>query len=187
MNKQHSPRRLKAERLPVNWLLMAAVVLLVAVIGSSLGTANLMAQYTTSTTGTDSARVARYVVNAAKASGQSDALTLDYDNKRADYKFTVTNQNGQGINEVATAYDVVVTFPKRLEGVTLSLKNGNSAAMTPEASTDAKTYTFHSAGTFTAGTAATHNLTLTFTMPDDSTVDEAWQGIQIAVNAAQID
>lgn len=186
MNKQHSPRRLKAERLPVNWLLMAAVVLLVAVIGSSLGTANLMAQYTTSTTGTDSARVARYVVNAAKASGQSEALTLDYDNKSADYKFTVTNQNGQGINEVATAYDVVVTFPKRLEGVTLSLKNGSSAAMTPEAS-DAMIYTFRNAGTFTAGAAATHNLTLTFTMPDDSTVDEAWQGIQIAVNAAQID
>lgn len=186
MNKQHSPRRLKAERLPVNWLLMAAVVLLVAVIGSSLGTANLMAQYTTSTTGTDSARVARYVVEAAKDSGQSEALTLDYDNKRADYKFTVTNKNGQGINEVATAYDVVVTFPKRLEGVTLSLKNGN-VDVDGTASSDGKTYTFQNAGSFAAGAAATHNLTLTFTMPDDSTVDEAWQGIQIAVNAAQID
>lgn len=187
MNKQYSPRRLKAERLPVNWLFMAAVVLLVAVIGSSLGTANLMAQYTTSTTGTDGARVARYVVEAAKDSGQSDALTLDHDNKSAVYKFTVTNQSGQNINEVATAYDVVVKFPKSLEGVTLSLKNGTSAPMTPVASPDAKIYTFRSAGTFTAGTAATHNLSLTFTMPDDSTVDEAWKGIQIAVNAAQID
>lgn len=185
MNKQHSPRRLKAERLPVNWLLMAAVVLLVAVIGSSLGTANLMAQYTTSTTGTDSARVARYVVNT-QATTSGTSLELSASRKTADYKFTVNNQDADGnTNEVATSYAVEVSFPEKPKGVTLSLKNGTTA-VNGTASSDGKTYTFQNAGSFAAGTAKTDNLTLTFTMADDA--DSATlRGIKIMVNAAQID
>lgn len=184
MNKQHSPRRLKVERLPVNWLLMAAVVLLV-VIGSSLGTANLMAQYTTSTTGTDGARVARYVVNT-QATTSGTSLELSASEKTADYQFTVSNRDDDGnINEVATNYAVEVSFPEKPTGVTLSLKNG-TAAVNGTTSSDGKTYTFQNAGSFAAGVAKTDNLTLTFTMTDDA--DSATlNGIKIMVNAAQID
>lgn len=185
MNKQHSPRRLKAERLPVNWLLMAAVVLLVAVIGSSLGTANLMAQYTTSTTGTDSARVARYVVNT-QATTSGTSLELSTSKKTADYQFTVSNRDAAGnINEVATSYAVEVRFREKPTGVTLSLKNGPTA-VNGTASSDGKTYTFQNAGSFAAGVAKTDYLTLTFTMADDA--DSATlRDIKIMVNAAQID
>lgn len=183
MNKQHSPRRLKAERLPVNWLLMAAVVLLVAVIGSSLGTANLMAQYTTSTTGTDSARVARYVGLSIVPSNDQDATKiLDADTDKAKYFFLVRNT---AENETAIAYDVVISFPKKLEGVALTVEN-EAKSVKGTVSNDGLTYTFKNVGSFAAGKAGSQKPVVIFTRQEGAK-NMTWDKIRIAVNAAQID
>lgn len=182
MNKQHSPRRLKAERLQINWLLMVVAVLLVAVIGSSLGTANLMAQYTTSTTGTDSARVARYVGLDIIPSDGNTPKILDADTAEATYDFLVENIEE---NETAIAYDVVITVPSPLQGVALTVKNGGNAVK-GTVSADGLTYTFKNVGSFAAGEQGRQKATVVFTRQEGA-VNANWNKISIAVNAAQID
>ena len=188
MKGHYSPKKTKKPRLPLYRLYYAVVLLLVAVSGTSMWTTTTLAKYVTSSSGSDSARVARFAVSAAQIAGQNTEIALDAGDaakKQAEYQFTVSNSTDNGVNETATGYDVVVTFQKELTGVTLKLKNGNKTISTMT-STDNTTYTFTNVGEFAAATPQTHNLTLTFTVTDDA-ADGKWEKIKIEVRAAQKD
>lgn len=186
MKGHYSPKKTKKPRLPLYRLYYAVVLLLVAVSGTSMWTTTTLAKYVTSSSGSDSARVARFAVSAAQIAGQNTEIALDAGGTTtADYKFTVSNKTDKGVNETATGYDVVVTFKKELTGVTLTLKNGNNT-FSPTPSNENKTYTFKGVGEFAAAEEKTHNLTLTFTV-DEGAEGGEWEGIEIEVRAAQKD
>lgn len=184
MKGHYSPKKTKKPRLPLYRLHYAVVLLLVAVSGTSMWTTTTLAKYVTSSSGSDSARVARFAVSTAPIT-QNTEIALDASGTpTADYKFTVSNSTSYGVNETATGYDVVVTFKKKLTGVSLTLKNGNNAVV--GATTDNEIYTFTNVGEFPAGTKETHTLTLTFTV-DEGAEDGKWENIEIEVRAAQKD
>lgn len=160
----------------------AAVLLLVTL---SMLAADPLAGYKSAATGTAGARVARFAVAAQKEAGQEENLTLNPANITQEYKFSVSNKTAQGINETATAYDVVVTFETPLEGVTLTLRNGRTICNCTR-SADGKVCTFSNAGTFQAGVAEEHQLTLHFTMASNAS-GGTWENITVDVLAAQID
>lgn len=177
-NTRNKPAR---QRLPLAVYLAFLLVAALAFTGASF------ASYKTEAASSDSARVARFVVTAAKPDSQSENLKLTSTEKEATYEFTVANNNKDGnVNETATKYDVVVTFPQELTGVTLTLKNGTNAAISATPSADSKTFTFTNVGTFSAGTPQAHNLTLTFTANADA-AGGSWSNIKITVNAEQVD
>lgn len=184
MKGHYSPKKTKKPRLPLYRLYYAVVLLLVAVSGTSMWTTTTLAKYVTSSSGSDSARVARFAVSADGA----DNATIELDasgEKTGSYTFTVSNTTTNGVNETATGYDVVVTFKKELTGVTLTLKNGNNT-FSPTPSNENKTYTFKGVGEFAAAEEKTHNLTLTFTIKDGAE-GGTWNNIEIEVRAAQKD
>lgn len=186
MKGHHSPKKTKKPRLPLYRLYYAVVLLLVAVSGTSMWTTTTLAKYVTSSSGSDSARVARFAVSAAQSAGQNTEIALDAGGTTAaDYKFTVSNSTINGVNETATGYDVVVIFPSELKGVTLTLKNGNKP-IEATLSTDKKTYTFTNVGEFAAAEERIDTLTLTFAIKD-GTEGGKWEGIKIEVRAAQKD
>ncbi len=179
-NTRNKPAR---QRLPLAVYLAFLLVAALAFTGASF------ASYKTVATGSDSARVARFAVAAAKDASQSESLTLDSSTPSAGYKFTVSNTDANGVNETATKYDVVVKFPTQLTGVTLTLtKNNNNtqSTITGTVSADNKTFTFADAGSFTAGVAQTDSFALTFAVGDGA-ANAAWNNINIIVNAAQVD
>lgn len=176
-NTRNKPAR---RRLPLAVYLEFLLVAALAFTGASF------ASYKTQATSSDSARVARFVVTAAKDASQSESLTLDSSTPSAGYKFTVSNTDANGVNETATRYDVNVVFPNALSGVSLTLKNGTNAAISATPSADSKTFAFTNVGTFSAGTPQTHNLILTFTAGTDA-AGGSWSNIKITVNAEQVD
>lgn len=186
MKGHYSPKKTKKPRLPLYRLYYAVVLLLVAVSGTSMWTTTTLAKYVTSSSGSDSARVARFAVSAAPSEGQPAKIELDASGeKTGSYTFTVSNKTDKGVNETATGYDVVVTFPKKLTGVTLTLKNGETPI--ESTTTDSTTYTFDNAGNFPAGTEQIHHLTLTFAIQDGAEGGGEWEKIKIEVRAAQKD
>ena len=174
-NTRNKPAR---RRLPLAVYLAFLLIAALAFTGASF------ASYKTEAASSDSARVARFVVTAKPETNQSENLTLDSTNTSAEYKFTVSNNDGDKVNETATSYDVVVTFPQELTGVTLTLKNGNKDIT--GTTTDNVTYTFKDVGTFAAGTKQNDTLTLTFTAGTDA-ASGSWSNIKITVNAVQVD
>ena len=174
-NTRNKPAR---QRLPLAVYLAFLLVAALAFTGASF------ASYKTVATGSDSARVARFAVAAAKDASQSESLTLDSTNTSAEYKFTVSNTDANGVNETATKYDVVVTFSQKITGVTMTLKNGNKDIT--GTTTDNVTYTFKDVGTFSAGTKQNDTLTLIFTANADA-ASGSWSNIKITVNAEQVD
>ena len=91
-----------------NWIVGTAAVLLCLVLASFWFTCNLYARYTTQSTGGDSARVAAFVFDLTEGS-ESQMTKLENITKPGDSQtvmFTVTNQNGSRISEVAESYTV---------------------------------------------------------------------------------
>lgn len=185
MKGHYSPKKTKKPRLPLYRLYYAVVLLLVAVSGTSMWTTTTLAKYVTSSSGSDSARVARFAVSTKGADNTTIKLDASGE-KTGSYTFTVSNKTDKGVNETATGYDVVVTFQKKLTGVTLTLKNDNNNTFSPTPSNENKTYTFKGVGEFAAAEEKTHNLTLTFTV-DEGAEGGTWNNIKIEVRAAQKD
>lgn len=175
----------KTRNKPARRRLPLAVYLAFLLLAALAFTGASFASYKTVATGSDSARVARFVVTAARDTSQTtEDLTLDSSNTSATYTFTVSNFDTNGVNETATSYDVNVVFPNALSGVSLTLKNGNTDIT--GTTTDNVTYTFKNAGAFAAGTKQNDTLTLTFTA-DENAASGSWSGIKITVNAEQVD
>ena len=170
-------------RLPLAVYLAFLLVAALAFTGTSA------ASYKTQASGSDGARVARFVVTAAKQEPQSDSLTLTSTAKSASYVFTVANSKDGNVNETATKYDVVVEFPSKLTGVELTLTkyiNDTETQIFTGTSDDKKTFTFPDAGSFKAGEAQTDSFALTFAVSDGA-ANATWNNIKIIVNAAQVD
>lgn len=181
-NTRNKPAR---RHLPLAVYLAFLLVAALAFTGASF------ASYKTEATGSDSARVARFVVTAAKdASQTTEDLTLDSTNPSAKYKFTVSNNESGKVNETATRYSIVVTLPKALPtGVTMKLSRVADTTMTelPQSSVSGNTYTFSDDGMlFSAAAKRTDTYTLTFTA-DSSAGSGTLEGINITVNAEQVD
>ena len=174
--RRHNPPYSKLQR-----LYLAVALLLVTAIGTAAWTSTTFAKYVTSVSFSDSARVARFVVNAS--SNSSDTLTIASDAESASYTFTVSNSDSSGTSEVATSYDVTVTFLNDPANLTLALTNGS---MNISGTKTGNAYTFKNAGTLQPGTAQTDKLTLTFTRTN-YTQSVSWSGITVSVNATQVD
>lgn len=178
-NTRNKPAR---RRLPLAVYLAFLLVAALAFTGASF------ASYKTQATSSDSARVARFVVTAAKDTSQTtEDLTLDSSNTSVEYKFTVSNTDASDVNETATRYSVAVTLPEALPtGVTMKLTRGTDT--TAIANTQSgNTYTFSDDGMlFSAAAERTDTYTLTFTA-DSSAGSGTLEGINITVNAEQVD
>lgn len=167
----------KRRRLPAAVYLCYLLVAVLAFTGASV------AGYKTESSGDDSARVARFNIEAAQAGGQSTAFKLDATHLSDSYIFTVTNGS-----ETAVSYDVVVTVPDGQtmpNGVTVSLKNGEKA-VSSQVDTTGRVYTFPNAGIFEAAIPAEQTLTLTFTAGTGASSGSV-SGISVEVVATQID
>ncbi len=181
-NTRNKPAR---RRLPLAVYLAFLLVAALAFTGASF------ASYKTVATGSDSARVARFVVTAARDTSQTtEDLTLDSMNPSATYTFTVSNTDASGVNETATRYSVIVTLPKALPtGVTMKLTRVTDTTVTevPQSSASGNTYTFSDNGMlFSAAVARPDTYILTFTA-DSSASSSELKGINITVNAVQVD
>ena len=165
----------KRRRLPAAVYLCYLLVAVLAFTGASV------AGYKTENSGDDSARVARFNIEAV---GQdTTAFTLNSTTKSVSYSFTVTNGS-----ETAVSYDVVVTVPDGQtmpNGVTVSLSNGVTP-VSGQVNTTGRVYTFSNAGRFEAASTAPQNLTLTFTAGTGASSGSV-RGISVDVVATQID
>lgn len=172
----------KRRRLPAAVYLCYLLVAVLAFTGASV------AGYKTESTGDDSARVARFNIEAAQADSQGTAFKLDATHLSDSYIFTVTNGSGENVTETAVSYDVVVTVPdgKSLpNGVTVSLSNGGKT-VSGQVGTTGRVYTFSNAGKFEAASPAEQTLTLTFTAVTGASSGSV-SGISVDVVATQID
>ena len=86
-------------------LLRIALILLCMTLFSTSMLSGLYAKYTAKNNGEDSARVAKFNVEAAGLSGDITVNASQAD-AAGTYQFTVTNHS-----EVAITYDLVITFP----------------------------------------------------------------------------
>ncbi len=166
----------------------AVAFLIVLAIGSFMLVASPYAKYMTQAEGEGGARVARFFVAAIDGTDDRE-MVLDLNNAAAYYSFTVVNFDGTSgaTNETATTYDVTVTFRTAIPNVDISVTNGANTinAVVNDAAT---VFTMKNAGTFSAGIAERHTLTLNFSVPDFDAVDVGeWTNIEIRVTAAQVD
>ena len=184
MSSQYSSRGKGKTASPMRKVYLTAAVLLLAVYVTSMLTAAPLAKYVSKATGKDVIEVAQFgVVTTASETTQLNLNTTDTE---ATYTFSVSNaKEGTLINEVTTDYDVVVTLPQKIEGVSLTLENGETS-VEGTTSSDGKTYTFANAGRFEPATAATQTLTLTFTLDNEPTDTVTYSDIKIDVNAVQV-
>lgn len=167
-------------RLPLAVYLAFLLAVLLAFTGTTA------ASFKTQSSAGDGARVARFVVTAAKDADQSESITLNSTNRSAAYKFTVANNQDAAVSETAANYNIVVAFPTALSGVTVTLTKDGAVAPIAGVTADNKTFTFSNAGSFPAGTAQTDSFTLTFAA-DTSAANGGWNNIKITVNAEQVD
>ena len=183
MSRHYTPKHITKKKLPLQQMYLAVAMLLVLAVGSFAWTSATLARYVSTASGGGSAEVAAFVVEAKGADSQS--LTLNTTNSTAYYAFTVSNKNDNAVGEVTTAYDVTVTFPSALSGVTLTLQKGTEKFT--GTTTDNKAYIFENVGTFWPGIEGTDTLVLNFALDDAADTGGSWENIKITVNAEQQD
>ncbi len=186
MANQNVPISANRKKTPLQRVYITLAILLLLVAGLAIIAATPLAKYTTQSAYSDSARVAHFSVSATSTQTDTD-FTLDADNLTKTYAFTVTNADGDKLrNEVATNYDVVLTLPADILGLTPTLTNGTSS-IEGVPSSDKKTYTFKDAGTFSSDEAKVDNLVLTFTLDPNNADNGSWGGITLDAVATQQD
>lgn len=168
---------------------MAAVLFCLTLISVHFAS-GLYARYQSAASGSDSARVAAWVV-AVSGSGASggklsiDCNDTDTENDTASYQITVSNTENGKICEVSFEYDLIVTLSEALPaGVDLEIKQGDTPKeLQKDAAEKVYTYT----GQFAAGNAETHQYTLIFTGSTDLEEDIEGINVDIRVVATQKD
>lgn len=172
-----------AKKLNLNFVFKLVAVLLCLVLVTTHLSSKLYAKYTSRASGSDSARVAVWnvdassngsnlVINCADASAVDQVMTDTYG-------LTVTNDS-----EVAVSYDLIVVFNQALaDEITLTLDNNAIAATT---TTDNKTFVFSNVGQLGVGsTSKDHTLTFSVTYND---IDEDYSyNFQVTADFEQID
>ena len=164
--------------------LRAVAIALVLMAGASLLIVAPSAKFLTVAGGTDSARVARFSVDATSAATTSSFL-LDAGTMSVEFPFTVTNDS-----EVMVSYDVKLSLPADIEGITPTLNNGAGKTLAATSvSDDKKTYTFEKASTLAVGGdgVQTETLALVFSLDTSTAKTATYEGIKIDVVATQVD
>ena len=100
----------------VNIPMCAALILLCLVLVSSHLTSGLYARYTSSSTGSDSARVAKFAVETSGADENISVKTGTSDPDTTSYTITIENKS-----EVAVSYQLTPVLSGTPAGVTASL------------------------------------------------------------------
>ena len=141
-------------------LLRIALILLCMTLFSTSMLSGLYAKYIAKNNGEDSARVAKFDVEAAGLSGD---ITVDASigQTNGEYKFTVTNKS-----EVAVSYDLVITFDQALPaGVSLTLQDYGLSI------SEGNTFTFSKIASLAPGMVGTEH-TLTFQLDLNAFTEE---------------
>ncbi len=169
--KRYQVKHLNKEKKRRGFSTSALIVYLL--IAVTLTTGVSFSRYTSTASGSDSARVAKFGVTA---SVENTAITVNSPNgEGGSAKINVTNSS-----EVVIAYEVVVTLPKTLtSGMNLTLDGVN---VTPSGNV----YTFPVSGNLGIGSTNEHNLTVTLTSGTPF-AEDTFDGINVAVNAVQVD
>lgn len=165
----------------VNIPICAALVLLFLTMVSIHMTSGLYARYTSTSTASDSARVAKFDVDANK---QDDVTVIcDIDGDNGDYVITVNNKS-----EVAIKYNIDLVFDKALfAGVELKIGETKGVVL------DDKTVKFSDVGLLAPGGNMDH--TVTFHVTNWETITKDMTGIKgttelsftARVHAVQVD
>lgn len=159
-------------------------------VATLLFTGVSFSKFASTASGSDSATVARVVINGTETT-TANTITLDKPNgsTTASYSFSVSNAKNGTVSEVSLSYKIIVNLPDALPtGVTVNLvKSGSTAEHTATISNSNKTYTFsNSSFTFPAGSAATHSYTLNFVGGGSLVESKILNGITVSVTAEQI-
>jgi len=168
---------------------LAVLIMLTAV--SSVMVSGRFARYTSTASGSDTARVAVFAVDAGREGSGNLALDCTANDKTAKYQFYVTNNENSKTAEVAVDYTVTVTLDQALPtGITLSatrkIGSGTVVNVPVSASSDRKVFTITGAQ-LPAGTAQQHNYTLVFTGVPTVTFHGTVQIASIQIATAQVD
>lgn len=172
-------------------LRIVAVLALMVVLSCSL-ISGLFARYSTGTTQSDGARVARYYANAVVEDGQEKNFSVTNDQSSVIYKFSVVNFLGDKVSEVAIEYGLVVTISPsddaKYDGGSIELldENGNvinfEDGTNCELSDNGKKLTIKRIDEFEAAKKTTKNYGLKITVTGDS---YGQIGVNLTVTASQ--
>lgn len=146
------------------WIFRIAAVLLCLTVLSVWGTSGLYARYSTSTSGSDGARVALW---GSRESIQLDSKQLPKQpGQSCTYKLTVSNQRSTGeISEVTQKYYIEVVTAGNLPLTYTLTKDGETVGSFTETSSN-KTWTVSEDNmVFQAGVAGKDTYTMTVTWP----------------------
>ena len=162
-------------------LVFALVILFVALLVSASGIS--FAKNLSSSTGGDNAQVSALIIDLRVSSSDNLAIDCGQEIMTAEYHFTVTNTKDGKTSEIPFKYDVIVTLPEALQGVSITLNETSGTA-----SSDGKTVTFTGVGRFAAGNSQTHNHSLFFNAADGSLMlqDRVYENISVSVRAEQV-
>ena len=190
--RKSNKAKLPLHVLPPN---MAAVLLVLTLISAHF-TAGLYARYQATASGSDSARVAVWIVEARGEVSPDDLLdgkmTIDCsdseeDNDSAIYEINVSNTKNGKTCEVSFDYDIIVELSEALpDGVTMELKCGDSS-INSSVDDDETKYIYTKAGSFSAGSGAAHTYNLTFTGSDELEEDIDENSISVKIISTQKD
>ncbi len=172
--KRYKPKYLNKEKKRRGFSTSALLVYLL--IAVTLTTGVSFSRYTTSVSGSDSARVAGFDVSIF---GSTDRIHIDGSNSESDltgsYTLTVTNNS-----EVAVEYTITVQTASPLpKGINLTMDS-----VTKSTDGTAAAYSF-SAGTLAPGGSENHTLTVEAVLTE--LMDNVEQDITVSVAVAQID
>ena len=177
------------------------LVLFCLVLFSTYLTGGLYARYTTSASGSDSARVARFEITGVDSWTNQGEIDLDLNffdpNKTsASLDFTISSAS-----EVAVKYDVVITMPTLSnnsdyqEWLKIELKEGENILKTLTADDESTVvFTFDDVGEFAPNQSGAHAYTLVFSITDQflgippaGLMDLKDGTVEITIRAEQID
>ena len=177
------------------------LVLFCLVLFSTYLTGGLYARYTTSASGSDSARVARFEITGVDSWTNQGEIDLDLNffdpNKTsASLNFTISSAS-----EVAVKYDVVITMPTLSnnsdyqEWLKIELKKGEDILETLTADDESTVvFTFDDVGEFAPDQSGAHAYTLVFSITDQflgippaGLMDLKDGTVEITIRAEQID
>ncbi len=175
---RHRPKHTKRNKPHFDlWIMRIAAVIGCLTIISAYLLSNVFAKFSTTANGSDSARVAKFVLNGE----MSDKLSVPLSIKPGDtekYSFTVTNTNGSSTAEVSMKYSIDVSSYDNLPLI-MEIYDSNKNKVADDA-----------VFTMEAGKETTHNYTLEVTWDEnrkESNLVNEIDMVKIVVNAEQLD
>ena len=165
------------------WILYALVILLSMVLASFWLICNMYARYSTQTSGSDSARVARFDVTEVGKNGADLTSQINvevYPGFTGTYSVDVTNKS-----EVAIEY--VLNVKNKYNNLPLQFKmlDGSGKEITTDSSEISEDYTLSKRADISAGDHATHMYQLEISWPTEITSED--ENLQSPDYAGKVD